>query len=393
MKLIMKSESEFDKAVAWDYWAYDGVSLQFIKSMNELTKNHDLDEGAINLLIKQSCQVVEPDVICLRCEQPMKYRDREDYRRLAMTKKRDYICPECVLKSKREERAAVSSHSKHNNNDDKKLKSELKRRFDSRENIEFSSLTIEQACKLLALLYHSANRSKQIIEPIYKSNESLVPNSMEPIFLMRLYDSRLISISPDTNPEAVVFVNDEKHGDQFAFVDWSVSYIPNIGSMNATYLTKALEAFFENIDLTNNKTEIQEITKALAVHECYDLVHHYLQSFGWQESVESEIMSIITKLVEQFSVSESYSIIGNCAMRIAESKYIMGDPGVMADAFISHLEQLVDSVITINPQILFSNRHAEIPQSVYSRVVFSTLLKLDGDGFYYRPDYLLRVMT
>lgn len=352
------------------YWETDQAG-EFSYPVSVIAKKFGETSHTINKKVKNFCVAYATEVTCITCSAPYEYKNRADYKSRYGTT--HYKCDECIAEENREEERSKQEM----------LNSQLR----SRQKYPFSieQLTFSDAVYLLSILRYQASEDLRYLKP-YSSNQTEIL-SPKHSYDMEIYRSLLreniIAVSPKTSVEDIS-IGEEEGSFQYnmEMVFWEVLIDESEYPTTAIFIDK-LEQKLSSMEWSDDwYDEAKELCRDVCVQESIAYLEMVMSDHQFHFSAGEKTVLVLTKILEEHSVAQLYSLIWGAA-KDAASYYLRGNIPKMqaANSVIGGIERKFERYVTNGWEIKPFRRNFKLPMSVLSQVLFVTTLHTDDGGF------------
>jgi hypothetical protein len=252
------------------------------------------------------------------------------------------------------------------------------------QRVEEQHLTLFQRLSLAALLRLGLNEEGKVINPPIGYLKKLTP---QPEFsrelLLALTKPKIII--PDINSRIDAF----EDGDDFPnnyFISY-VSYFLNLAPEDGDTASMFQRLLMPDPALYNNqKVFCFEVWKAIAISEVLEYLNYSIEKIGFELNPGEKTMAILSSLLEDYSVSQLYSIIyrsiANTAKFYQENKITRKHAGNMV---VTHIQRYGERAKAEGWEIKGFSRNYNLPQTAISEIFFNRILNIGSLGFEVPP--------
>ena len=252
------------------------------------------------------------------------------------------------------------------------------------QKVEEQNLTLFQRLSLAVLLRLGLNEEGKVIHPPIGYLNMLTPQpDLSGELLLALINNNIII--PDIHSSIDAF----EDGDQFPtnFLIYCVSYYLNLAPEDGDTAAMFKRLMIPDPTLFNEKQDLCfEIWKEIAMSEVLEYLNYSIEKIGFELNPGKKTMAILSSLLEDYSVSQLYSIIyrsiANTAKFYQENKITRKHAGNMV---VTHIQRYGERAKAEGWEIKGFSRNYNLPQTVISEIFFNRILNIGSLGFYLPP--------
>lgn len=191
-------------------------------------------------------------------------------------------------------------------------------------------------------------------------NEKIVPRFNMPDFILFLVEKNMLSVSPESKESAFTFIDDRIS----SFEAYSVDFYVNCTSIEELFSTAFDNLINENMNVAN---EIHEI---VSIAECLEYLYFNIHKIYSQFHAGSKTISLLTRMLEHYSVEQVYSLIFRGIKNAVHYGHINNMYSKMiASLCIAKIESLFEITIKNDWEISPYNRTPECSKSILRNLV------------------------
>lgn len=280
-------------------------------------------------------------------------------------------CQNCIEEQKRKQKEEV----------DKKT-TFLREKIDINkyEPVSFDSLTFRQKVYLGAFLRAGISQDFCRISPLCEYNGKIFPtNEYLDSAFCELYYNDIIKVHPKSKVNDFT-PNYEK--DSFSFNWKNVGLVPNIYSEENAHDTIIAEFLNPAIWDEIYTDEAISLWKEIIYWECIDLLMYRMTAYEFDYTVGKETKAFFEDVINNFPISQIYSIIWNGAKNAAayylESKVPKQQA---ANSVLSRMRNAADKIISGQWNRYDYSRPKDCQQSLISEYFFNSIIKICDQGW------------
>jgi hypothetical protein len=247
-----------------------------------------------------------------------------------------------------------------------------------------SDLTLIQRLCLAALLRVGLDEKGRIINPPigYLNNLTPDPEFNSELFFV-LAKSKIII--PDINSPIDAFEDGETFPHSY-YIN-KVSYYLNVAPEDEDTAGMFQRLLMPDPALFKDKKDICfEIWRKIAIYEVLEYLKHSIDKIDFEFKPGEKTMGILNSLLEDYSVSQLYSIIyrsiANTAKFYQENKITRKHAGNMV---VTHIQRYGERAKAEGWEIKGFRRNYDLPQTAISEVFFNRILNIGSLGFELPP--------
>lgn len=252
----------------------------------------------------------------------------------------------------------------------------------SSENFEvYEDLEFLDKIFLGSLCRYGLNEDGSTIKELESIDGVLAPHNMKLEIPKKLYHNNIILVHPDSDINS--FANDERFPNVFYIS--KVIYYLNIKheSNKVDTINKILNP---NLDLEEHIESTYELWREIALGECLDYLLYQMNKVGFSFSIGEKTIVVMNNLLNDFSVSQIYSIIYNSiskATRYYQESNITKKQA--SNSVITRCESYGERALIEGWNITKYTRVKDLPQSSLSEFLFNKVFKIGDKCFHEKP--------
>jgi len=387
LEIELLNEDERLSQICRDYWRCDD-SGKFALSVVQVAKAHNMKSGDVSKVAYNNCNAFDMGIVCAKCDEPFIFDTRSDYQQALRYPNQDRTCPTC-----RANEAELQKAQRDALINEKVTTIKESFAFPTPSIPDIHALSFEDAVYLLSFVRATASENLTVFGPLDSSSERLAPSEKYSIEIAKhLFDKSLVLLHPNSTYDAFDFDN----GKPIRYTVTKVLYaLPTCDDVEGTkqFIAK-LEATFRVKEWWPYKWHDQKLAvwRKVALEECLEYLIYVLRQHNLSFSAGEKTLLTLESLLEQYSVAQLHTIIWSSG-QYAAAFYQRG--GVTkqhaANTVISRMQNYGDKAVAEKWEVKHGRRDFNCPQSVLSRVLFDTALKIGSKGFNEVPHALEEV--
>lgn len=252
------------------------------------------------------------------------------------------------------------------------------------QKVKEQNLTLIQRISLAALLRLGLNEEGHVINPPIGYFKKFTPQAeFNRELLLALTKTNIIF--PDINSSIEAF----EDGDKFpnSFYIYNVSYYLNLAPKDGDTAAMFKRLLMPDQALFNEEKDLCfEIWKRIAMSEVLEYLNYSIEKIGFELNPGEKTMAILRSLLEDYSVSQLYSIIyrsiANTAKFYQENKITRKHAGNMV---VTHIQRYGERAKAEGWEIKGFSRVYDLPQTAISEIFFNRILNIGSLGFELPP--------
>lgn len=276
---------------------------------------------------------------------------------------------------------------------EKKRKEELKKHKEIIDGILQSKktkvleddLSLEERLYLSVILRATLSEELNVILPLAYSNTPIAPGSELESEVIKTLTSREIMVLDSSNDCKLFSVNSEKNSVGFNMFDvrYKINVEPEDGSYN--HMIEGL-MYPKPDDFEEDEEFCYEMWKKISLGECLEFLLHQMDKVGYNFSPGKKTVKVFMNLLDHFSAAQINSIIYR-AVANSTKRYQEGNITKIhaQNLVISSCEHNGERAIAEGWNLRGFSRNYNLPESLLSKVFFTSILKIADLGFEERP--------
>ena len=387
LEIELLTEDERLAQICREYWHCDD-SGKFALSVVQVAKAHSMKSGDVSKVAYNNCNAFDTDIVCTKCGEPFIFNTRSDYQQALRYPKQNGACPACRANEMELQKAQRDALIKEKVTAVKEAFA-----FSSPVVPDIHALSFEDAVYLLSFVRATASENLTVFGPLNSSAERLAPSEKYSVKIVKhLFAKSLVLLHPDSTYSAFDFDD----GKPVRYTVTEVLYaLPTCDDVEGTkqFIAK-LEATFRIKEWWPYKWHDQKLAlwRKVALEECLEYLIYVLKQHNLPFNAGEKTLLTLESLLEQYSVAQLHTIIWSSGQHAA-AFYQRG--GVTkqhaANTIISRMQNYGEKAIAESWGVKHGRRDFNCPQSVLSRVLFDTALKIGSKGFNEVPHALEEV--
>ncbi|MBD3309536.1 hypothetical protein GF348_24365 [candidate division KSB3 bacterium] len=395
IEIELLTDDEETNIVCELYWEIDS-DLGFVYKVAELAELANVKKTQVPSLVRENCNAYAPNWQCEDCGRPYVFSSRSDL----LSKRRyldsnspnryTFVCEECQRERREAElerrRRQEQAESRAREAAREKLRKEIRQAYDlsARPVIDIDHIAFHDIIYLTSILRGGAYENLTKIMPLAMFQQPLSPTKAFTTEIAEsLFERGLIYIHPDSEPEAF------PEGHARVFYTWRVYYAPPVFSINPDDPTGVLRELYAKINgpwPDKWYKETHEIWKKVALEECIEYLLFVLNEHHFEFSPGKKTRQYLEFALSSFSTAQVFNTIWRAA-KDAAAYYQREDVSrrQAANSAIASIQRISERAIAEGWEIKPFGRNFQCPQSIISRVLYDTALKLGEDGFRLPP--------
>lgn len=356
-----------------------------------------IKEYDIALKPSQLVQHFPPEVLDIRCKYCNVHFTRpRQSREYAHYSKKEPSCPNCghdessICLCSNCIRIEALRISNLRSEKKEKLNQFLHGRLET--SIDIENLSFIQKIYLGAFLREGLSEDFTYIKSVEDFINPLAPTGeFQAEILSTLIDNQIIIIHPDTDPDYYK-MNYFEDGERLTYHRDQVKWFLKVKKDGLSRI-ELIESLISPLDLKEEDYENAfQLWKRIALYESLEYFkYHVYNVFSVDYKIGTKTISVISDLLNDFSVSQIYGIIYysiNRALRFhAENDHVLKSHA--ANTIIGNAQSFGERALANKYNMRKYNRIKECPESALSKFFFERVLKISYDGFNEKP--LLKV--
>lgn len=253
-----------------------------------------------------------------------------------------------------------------------------------------SELTLEDRLYLAVILRSSLSENTQYIEPLFEKKGTIAPTKEFELEIIRTLRGRSILI-PHLISDLVAFeVKYNEEGEpQVSIYPFHVCYRINVEPNDYDYSEMINRLLYPDFIYEEDFREFCfEMWKKVALNEVLEYLLFQMEKVGYSFTPGEKTYKVFKKLLEDFSVAQIngmiYRAIANSTQRY-QAKEITKIHA--QNSVITSCEQYGEKAIAQGWTVTPYSRNHSLPESMISKILFTTIMKIDYLGFSEKPTY------
>ncbi|MHA6250750.1 hypothetical protein [Oceanobacillus sp. CAU 1775] len=254
----------------------------------------------------------------------------------------------------------------------------------SLKKVDEKNLTLEDKLYLSVLIRSCMDENLNYILPVKQASEKLTPTSEFTTELIKTLTGRdLIAPHPDSSLRA--FPDDEDF--PFGYYIYEVIYTLNIEPHDGSYFNMVQRLLYPSQEeFEEDKEFCFQMWKKIAVNESLEYLSYSMEKVGFNEKKGAKTIKVLERLLEYFSVAQIYSIIyksiANSTKLYQEGKLYKNHA---SNTVITSCESFGERAIAEGWNLTKYRRDFNLPETVISKVLFTSILKIGSMSFEEKP--------
>lgn len=256
--------------------------------------------------------------------------------------------------------------------------------IDENEKVDYNTLSFEEKVYLGTFLREGISEDFNYIKPIQNFVNQLAPtNDLTNEIISLLRERRIIVIHPNSDSDFFEDINFETGS--FRFYQSKVKWALNVKKDGVNKVPLVESIINPNHIISSEESYL--LWKKIALHETLEYFYHSINNIlGVEYSPGEKTISIFNDLLNEFSVSQIYTIIyrsTNNALRFQVEKDVSRKHA--ANTIIGNAQSFAERATIKKWDIQRYNRLKECPESALSKFFFERVLKIGSAGFNEKP--------
>lgn len=295
-------------------------------------------------------------------------------------------CSNCEEKRRKEELEKLEKKAKlnqHKRNYLNKLLSE-----DNWDKKEEGELEPEDRLYLAVILKAALSENTMYIEPLKNHYGNLAPtNGFEAEMIKTLTARDLLvphNIS-DVNSFNIEFKDEKMHSADVSHGIYDVCYRININPADMNYKEMIKRLMYPSSELFSNEF-CYDMWKKISFYESMQYLLYQMNEVGYSFNPGEKTNAVLENLLESFSVAQIYNIIYR-AVANSTARYQSGKITKLhaQNSVITSCEIQGEKALAENWNLKGYNRIRELPETLISKVLFNSVMKISALGFNEKP--------
>lgn len=385
--LYIETENEQNREMCKRYWATEDESdeIEFIGTVSAIAQDYGFN-NSMKLLetIREHSTAQLKTVTCKRCGRKPEITSRTDalktfkqrHRNSSHSPEEGFVCRDCRKEKERERRLQRRQLKENRRARVRKVfqPSNLDRR-DPR------SWTLRTAVYLLTLVRAGATEKLDLITPVRQQDVPLSPGGLMDQGILEVlsgHDQNLITIHPESDLDCFEFDGLEPNRYHPMCVSWYLNL--GLSAQENREAIRELEDIFREMDWPDSWIEESKtLWREVAIHEGIEYLDHKLSQHKLPFDPGERAYGTMENLVQDFSVAQIYNIVWKKAKDAAAWRARTYAPKENATKYaVKAIQGYADKVRSENWNISPYNRDWDCPESMLSKVLYDTVLQIDG---------------
>lgn len=244
-------------------------------------------------------------------------------------------------------------------------------------------LSLEDRLYLATVLRASLSEDTTYIKALEDKKHRLAPTIDFQIEIIKTLTGREILV-PATNSKLSAFsVTDKGISYEFLKVNYRLNIAPHDFDDGA--MIKRL-VYPDSQVFEDNREYCAEIWRKVAHQECLEYLLHSMNSVGYSFNPGEKTIRVFEHLLDHFSVAQIYGIIYS-AIAHSTKRYQAGEITKIhaQNSVITSCEGRGERAVALGWKLSNYNRIRDLPETIISKVLFTTILKIAELGFTEKP--------
>jgi hypothetical protein len=293
-------------ALARQYWAYDEEG-KFPAKVADLATEYSLRSSDVAKTVSSIAVARSSTTRCVACGVGRPFSSRADFTQSRSSRwQREWMCDECTTSARQREAELAETRRVEQ-------AGALREWFDLEAGgtLDSTTLTLEEALSLLALIRVAADEKLETIQPI--GERMLSPfRELDDELLSHLYHERgVLQIDPFS--EAAAF--NWEDGKPVRYFTYKVGWQIRDGerSVDIASAQRALEQAFRGRWSAAWMIERDDLWRKLALAECLEYLRVSLDDHGLTKEMGEKTRHVVANALNDFSIGQVYSFIWRAA--------------------------------------------------------------------------------
>lgn len=370
MNLEINSEDQSIHELCCMYWEI-GDDKEFSSTVAKIAKEFKITSHRVTAEVKSCCKAHSEAIFCISCDTPYVYQSRQDYK--AQVHCDYWECDSCKVKKIELKNVEIQM----------RLNSFLEHKKQHPFTVE--KLSFKQAIYLLSVIRHLATEDLLYLRANVSSQVNLLSPSSE--YDMNIFKSlaneNILAVSPTSSVDAIELDQEEGFRYYINHVNWEVMFDESTYS-SINVLIQYLEGKLSSMEWEDEWfDEAKDLCKEVALEESLSYLKYVMSSHQFDFSPGDKTVLVLSKILEEYSVSQSYNLIWGAAKDAAAYYMRGGIPKPQAaNSVVGGIERKYERALTNNWDVKPFSRNYNLPISVLSQALYSTALQTDDGGFH-----------
>lgn len=362
------------------YWQIDS-ELNFIHTVSSLAKKYALSSNDVSKKVKQSCIAFFTEDRCFQCESPHPYKSRSDFQKWVKYKTKTRLCDDCITKEHEAERR---KHLEILEQRKKYISEEFA--LKEYELIDLNALSFDSAIYLLTFIRALGSENFITYGPLNTANIQIAPREDFCYEIIKhLYRNRFIVVHPSSPVDAFEFKDDGQLLLILNKIVWTLSIGKNIDDIKNIFFE--LERIFREKYWPDHwQYQYLSLWQKVALEECLEYLNLVLTEHGLPFTPGDKTRSVLTNLLEEYSVGQVYNLIWS-AGKDAAAFYLREKVSKThaANTVVGNIQRRGERARAEGWSVKAFRRDWRCPESIISQVLFNTALQIGEAGFSTKP--------
>jgi len=254
--------------------------------------------------------------------------------------------------------------------------------------IDIDGLTLRDAVFILVLFRHSVSEDLHAVSPYLRHREPLAPTeSLQDELIKTLWRQRIISIDPESKPEAFDFTEDVSDCPtcNLTKVDWM--FLPGTDPVAKKQFIAELERIARDGPWPEDwRYEVFELWHDIAKGECFEYYDLQLSQRGYEAEFGEKTNTVFDNLLETFSIGQVFNLTWQAVRDTTDYIVKKQLPRYHAkNTFIGAIQKKADKHRAEKWVPHVSRRDFDCPQSILSAVFFDLFMGVAGKSLETMP--------
>lgn len=266
-----------------------------------------------------------------------------------------------------------------------RLRNAIRNKYDVEYSpIVYSELGFKDKVYLGALIQTAVNEDLYHVIPYVQTRMDLSPTAgFNREIYNTLIDKKIIVVDPSSPLECF-----DTKSDRFPeiFYIYKVKYNLNLfyPDNKNDLMLEIINPQYYDIEISNHALEMW---KKIAINECLEYLEYQLAKVRFDYSPGEKTITIFTKLLKDYSVSQIYAIIWHCISAASRDFQERRMSRLMAgNSVVSRCLKFGERAKLSNWDIKEYSRIRDLPQSEISSYFFNQVIRIGDNGFYHKPN-------
>lgn len=248
-------------------------------------------------------------------------------------------------------------------------------------------LTLENKLYLAVLLRGGLTESLIQIKPLLNITQSLTPTSDWNLELIISLASKGIIVPHwDSDPSAFVDLEKSPH----MYVHDEVIFRLNLEAYDDNYYNMLERLLYPSAEqFESNSTFCFDMWKKISLNESLEYLLYSLDKVGFDFNPGKKTIKVLENLLRHYSVSQIYCLIHGAVAKgtkLFQEKKLSRSHA--ANTVITYCESLGERALAEGWKITKFRRNYDLPESLLSRIFFTSILNIADLGFDEKPSHI-----